>query len=363
MVSLKNIHARYSVDFKHVWSNATHKFCVDINTAPVPWCTTRFLKRQDQTLKKLSETLCESEMLFVVDICSGVNDSLTTWLFARHLKLKHCPKTPVYCTSSNWLRGVSDWLTTTLFVRHLKLKHCPTTPVYCTSSTSQVPKTPKTVGCWRVLCILTSKSTFRDSGAQFYRIRCLKSAPILPCFVHFHFKMCLSPQARAFFNISTYKSALGMRCFVHFHFRMYLSPQPRAFFQHQHAQKWSKHVMFCAFWLPNVLFATAACNFSTSELPKVVSECGVLYIFTSKCAFRHRRVHFFNISTYKSGPNTSCFVHFDFKMYVSPQWRTILRHQHLEKCSEDCSFFTYALPNVLFATAACSFWFSRYPPL
>ena len=71
---------------------------------------------------------------------------------------------------------------------------------------------------------------------------------------------------------------------------MCFSPQRRAFFQHQHVQKWSKHVMFCAFSLPNVLFATAACNFSTSELQKVLRDCGVLYIFTSKCVFRHSGV-------------------------------------------------------------------------
>ena len=47
-------------------------------------------------------------------------------------------------------------------------------------------------------------------------------------------------------------------------------------------------------------FATVACNFSTSELPKVVQTCGVLYIFTSKCAFRHSGVQFLMspLSTY-----------------------------------------------------------------
>ena len=165
-----------------------------------------------------------------------------------------------------------------------------------------------------------------------------------------------------FLNISTYKSGPNTSCFEDFDFQMCLSPQPRAFFQHQHAQKWSKHVMFCAFWLPNVLFATAACNVSTSELPKVLSDRRVLYILTGKSGFRHSLVHFFNISTYKSGPNTSCFVHFHFQMYVSPQWRTIFRHLNFEKSSRTLSFLTFSLPNVLFATAACNFWFIRWPP-
>ena len=112
-----------------------------------------------------------------------------------------------------------------------------------------------------VLYMFTSKCAFRHSGVHFFDIR-------------------------------TSKSALGMRCFVHFHFRMYLSPQGRAFFQHQNLQKWSKHVMFLTFSLPNVLCTTAAFNFSTSALTKVLSECGVLYIFTSECAFRHSGVQF-----------------------------------------------------------------------
>ena len=52
----------------------------------------------------------------------------------------------------------------------------------------------------------------------------------------------------------------------------------------------------------NVLRATTACTFSTSQLPKVLRPWCVLYILTSKCASCHNGVHFFNISTGKSGP-------------------------------------------------------------
>ena len=141
-----------------------------------------------------------------------------------------------------------------------------------------------------VLHILTCKCAFRHSAVQFFNIRTYQSGPNTSCFVHFHLRMCFSPQARTIF-------------------------------QHQNVPKWSKHVMFCAFSLPNVLFATAACNFSTSERTKVVQTRHVLYIFTCECAFRHRRVQFFNIRTYQSGPNTSCFVHFHFRMCFSPQRR------------------------------------------
>ena len=123
------------------------------------------------------------------------------------------------------------------------------------------------------------------------------------------------------------------QCFVHFHFS-----------------------------LPNVLFATAACNFSTSELQKVLRTRHVLYIFTSECAFRHSGVQFFDIWTYKSAPNTSCFVHFHFQMCFSPQRRAFFRHLNFKKCSGHVMFCTFSLQNVLFATAACNFWFLLWAP-
>ena len=99
---------------------------------------------------------------------------------------------------------------------------------------------------------------------------------------------------------------------------MCFSPQRSTIFKHQNLQKWSKHVMFCAFSLlnvpfatgdqnlpkcsetavfctfslRNVLFATGSYNFATSELTKVVQTLHVLYMFTSKCAFRHSGVQF-----------------------------------------------------------------------
>ena len=54
---------------------------------------------------------------------------------------------------------------------------------------------------------------------------------------------------------------------------------------------------------------STACTF-----PKVVRACCFFYILTWKCASRHSGVHFFDISTSKSGPNVVCFVHFDLEM-------------------------------------------------
>ena len=141
--------------------------------------------------------------------------------------------------------------------------------------------------------------------------------------------MCFAPQRRAlfrhFFDVWTSKSGPRKVCFVHFDLEMCFAPQRRALFRHRNFQKWSEAEVFCTFWLGNVLRATTACTFSTSQLPKVVRrmsvfctfwlgnvlrattactfstsqlpkavrEWCVLYIFTSKCASRHNGVQFF----------------------------------------------------------------------
>ena len=132
---------------------------------------------------------------------------------------------------------------------------------------------------------------------------------------------------------------------------MCFSPQRRAIFRQLNVRKCSEDYSFLTFWLSNVLFATAACNFSTSEQTKVVQTCGVLYILT----FRHSGVQFFDIWTDKRAPKPSCFVHFDFQMCFSPQRRAIFRHPNFKKWSKHAVFCTFWLANVLFATAACNF--------
>ena len=72
-----------------------------------------------------------------------------------------------------------------------------------------------------------------------------------------------------FFNILTWKRA---------------SP---AIFRHRMFKKWSDTISFLTFWLVNALLATAACNFSASQVQKVLRTCRFLYMFTSKCASHH----------------------------------------------------------------------------
>jgi len=81
-----------------------------------------------------------------------------------------------------------------------------------------------------------------------------------------------------------------MVCFVHFDLEICFAPQRRALFWHLNFQKWSETASFYHFWLQNILRATTACTFSTSQLPKVVRTPGVFNILTSKCASRHNGV-------------------------------------------------------------------------
>ena len=109
---------------------------------------------------------------------------------------------------------------------------------------------------------------------------------------------------------------------------------------HLNLQKWSEHVVFFTFWLGHVLRATTACTFSTSQLPTVV---------------RAFDLHFFDITTSKSGPSMVCFVHFELDTCVAPQWRALFRHLNFQKWSDPGVFCTFWLGNVLRATTACNF--------
>ena len=139
------------------------------------------------------------------------------------------------------------------------------------------------------------------------RLRILKNGS-KPCvFDTFDLNVCFAPQRRALFDprkhIRTSKSGPYPRCFATFYFEMCFAPQRRALF-------------------------------STSQRPKVVRTRRVLPLLTSKCATRHNGVHFFHISTSKSGPSMVCFVHFYFQMCFAPQRRALFQHLNFQKCSE-----------------------------
>ena len=136
---------------------------------------------------------------------------------------------------------------------------------------------------------------------------------------------------------------------------MSFSLQRRAIFPHLNFKRCSETVSFLRFWLENVLLATAACNFSTSELQKVLWDRQFFTILTWKCTSRYSGVQFFHIWTSKSAPRPSVFYDFDLKMCFAPQRRAIFPHLNFKKWSEPGVFCTFWLENVLLATAACNF--------
>ena len=139
--------------------------------------------------------------------------------------------------------------------------------------------------------------------------------------------MCFAPQRRALLRhrsaIESSKSGPNPRCFDTFYLEMCFAPQWRALFRHRMAIWTSKSgpctQVFCHFLLRNVLRATTACTFSTSERPKVVRTWCVLYIFTSKCASR----------------------------IFAPQPRALFPHLNFQKWSERGVFCTFLLPNAV----------------
>ena len=70
---------------------------------------------------------------------------------------------------------------------------------------------------------------------------------------------------------------------------------------------------------------------------------------------RHNGVHFFDISTSKSGPTLVCFLHFDLETRFAPQRRALFRHLKFQKWSECDVLLACLLQNMLRATTACNF--------
>ena len=148
-----------------------------------------------------------------------------------------------------------------------------------------------------VFDILTCKCAWRHSGVPFFHHFWTSERPKVvrtPQFFDILTLKCASRHSGVqFFHIATSKSGPNLTCFVHFDLKMCFSLQRRAIFPHLNFKKWSEPDVFCTFSLGNVLLATAACNFSTSQLQKVVRARQFFDILTSKCASRYSGVQFF----------------------------------------------------------------------
>ena len=80
---------------------------------------------------------------------------------------------------------------------------------------------------------------------------------------------------------------------------------------------------------------------TTPERPKVARTCGVLYILTSKFAWCHNGVHFFDISTYKV-VRAWCVLHILTSKCASRHNGVhFSRHRNFQKWSEPGAFCTF----------------------
>ena len=129
---------------------------------------------------------------------------------------------------------------------------------------------------------------------------------------------------------------------------MCFAPQRRALFRHLNFQKWSEPGVFCTFWLRNVLRATMACTFSTSQLPKVVRTWSVFSFFAYKCSSRHNGVQFF-ISHLASWLRTRRFSELTFRPSGgSNHWKNTM-FRDFPTFSRICIFFLLTLSLLLFS--------------
>ena len=128
-----------------------------------------------------------------------------------------------------------------------------------------------------------------------------------------------------FFDIRTSKKGSIPAVFDTFHCQMCFAPQQRALFRHLNFQTSSEHVLMLPFWFGNVLRATRACTFSTSQFPNVVRDRQLLYTFY-------------------------------LDMCLAQQRHALFRHLNFQKWSDVGLFCTFWLGHVLRATTARSFF-------
>ena len=238
----------------------------------------------------------------------------TAWLF-RHRNFQKWSGPLVFFTF--WLRNVLRATTA------------------CTFSTSQLPKVVRTP---RAFYILTSKCASRHNGVHFFDIATSKSGPTPSAFHILTWKCASRHNSVHFFDIATSKSG----------------PNPWWF--------------FLTFWLRNVLRATTACTFSTSQLPKVVRTPCVFNILTWKSASRHNSVQFF-ICHLARWLSTRCFSEPTFRTSgATNHWKNTVSRlsylfAHLHLLSSDsfssliCSLLLFSslclFPSLLFICPYC----------
>ena len=178
-----------------------------------------------------------------------------------------------------------------------------------------------------------SKCASRHNGVHFFE--------------HLNFQKCSEAEVFCTFNT--------------FWLEMCFAPQRRALFRHLNFQKWSEREVLLAFSLANVLRATTACTFSTSQLLKVLRTWCVFYILTWTCASRHNSVQLF-ISHLATWLRTRRFSEPTFRPSgATNHWKnTVFRD--FSTFSRTCIFCLLTL-SLFWSSFFCSSLLWLFPPL
>ena len=210
----------------------------------------------------------------------------------------------------------------------------------CLPSFLKLPQNPHVLLAWQ--------------GAQYLalatrnHIWTSRSGPKPSVFNTFDVEMCFTPQRRALFQHLNFQKCSEAEVFCAFGLRMCFAPQRRALFRHLSFQKWFEHGVLCTFWLPNVLCATMACTFSTSQLPKLLRTWGDFSCFTCKCASRHNGVQGF-IPHLARWLRTRRFSEPTFRPSgTSNHWKNTVS-RGFPTYSRNCIFFLLTLSTLLFS--------------
>ena len=132
---------------------------------------------------------------------------------------------------------------------------------------------------------------------NFLDISTSKSEPKPQCLYHFDSEMRFAPQPPALCQQFTCQKCSEHGVLLVFGLQSVLRAKRRARFGHLNVQKSSKPEVFCAFWLPNVLRTSAACNFDLSSTQRLRT-------------WRFRELTFFHPPEPQIIGKTQCFVIF-----------------------------------------------------
>ena len=166
--------------------------------------------------------------------------------------------------------------------------------------------------------------------------------------------MCFSPQRRTIFQHLNFQKWSRIVSFLTFSLPNVLFATVACNFRHLNFQKWSKHAVFCTFWLANVLFATAALNFwfllwAPTSAPAALT--GLLFDWPDTRIIEKTQ-HFATSLTF--GADVSSFFWLSrYCIFCRLTWRLYCWAMHLLFNCPYCRKFLFKLPSMTAERQTC----------